>query len=145
MTSERIEKVINLKSFTREQLELEARKRREELRIENEKLENLENLFNETINKFSEKQNSGQLNTKEISLFYDYISYMERRIKDQKKVVHKKRELLLEKEREVMKVHREKRLLEILHDSAIKEEMKEALTREQKDMDLDFLMRRLRK
>lgn len=145
MTSERIEKVINLKSFTREQLELEARKRREELRIENEKLENLENLFNETINKFSEKQNSGHLNTKEISLFYDYISYMERRIKEQKKVVHKKRELLLEKEREVMKVHREKRLLEILHDSAIKEEMKEALTREQKDMDLDFLMRRLRK
>ncbi|MFN3395338.1 MAG: flagellar FliJ family protein [Thermodesulfovibrionales bacterium] len=144
MTSERIEKVINLKSFTKEQLELEAKKRREELRIENEKLENLENLFNETINKFSEKQNSGHLNTKEISLFYDYISYMERRIKEQKKVVHKTRELLLEKEREVMKAHREKRLLEILHDSAIKEEMKEALAREQKDLDLDFLMRRLR-
>lgn len=145
MTSERIEKVINLKGFTKEQLELEARKRREELRIENERLENLENLFNETINKFSEKQNSGHLDTKEISLFYDYISYMERRIKEQKKVVHKKRELLLEKEREVMKAHREKRLLEILHDSAIKEEMKDTLMREQKDMDLDFLMRRLRK
>lgn len=145
MIGERIEKVINLKSFTKEQLELEARKRREELRIENEKLENLENLFNETITRFSEKQVSGHLNTKEISLFYDYISYMERRIKEQKKVVHKKRELLLEKERQVMKAHREKRLLEILHDSAIKEEMKEALTREQKDMDLDFLMRRLRK
>lgn len=145
MTSERIEKVINLKSFTKEQLELEARKRREELRIENERLENLENLFNETINKFSERHHSGHLNTEEISLFYGYISYMERRIKEQKRVVHKKRELLLEKEREVMKAHREKRLLEILHESAIKEEMKKALTREQKEADLDFLMRRLRK
>ncbi|MFN3480474.1 MAG: flagellar export protein FliJ, partial [Thermodesulfovibrionales bacterium] len=141
----RIEKIINLKGFTREQLELEARRRREELRIENERLEDLENLFNETINRFSEKQKTGHLDTKEISLFYDYISHMERRIKEQKKVVHKKRELLLEKEKEVMKAHREKRLLEILHDSLIKEEMKEALTREQKDMDLDFLMRRLRK
>lgn len=145
MTSERIERVINLKSFTKKQLELEAKKRKEELRIENEKLGNLENLFNETINRFSERQNSGHLDAKEISLFYDYISYMERRIKAQKKVVHKKRELLLEMEREVMKAHREKRLLEILHDSAIKEEMKEALTKEQKDMDLDFLMRRLRR
>lgn len=145
MTSERIERVINLKSFAKDQLEIELRKKREELKIENEKLEKLENLFNETMNKFSERQNAGPLNTEEIDLFYDYISYMEQQIKKQKRVVHKKRELLLEKEREVMKVHREKRLLEILHDSAVKEEMKEALTKEQKEIDLDFLMRRLRR
>lgn len=145
MTSERIERFIDLKRLTKEQLEAEARQRREELRVESERLERLENLFNETIEKFYERQKEGLLDTKEINMFHDYLAYMERRLKDQKEMVRRKREVLMEKEREVMKVHREERVFEILHDSAIKEEMRESLVREQKEMDLDFIMRRLRR
>lgn len=145
MTSERIERFLDLKRFTKEQIEAEARQKREELRVEVERLKVLENLFNETVEKFYERQREGLLDTKEINMFHDYLAYMERRLKEQNEVVRKKREALTEKEKEVMKAHREKRIFEILRDSAVKEEIRESLVKEQKEMDLDFIMRRLRR
>lgn len=143
MTSERIKKIINLKGFTKEKLEAEARKRREELIIETEKLERLETLLKETLKKFT--QESGPINNEELGLFHEYIVYLERQILKQKKVVQEKKNLLMEKEKEVMTIHREKRLFEILNEGIIKEEKREALLKEQKEMDIDFIMRRLRR
>ncbi len=145
MTSERIEKIINLKNFTKEQLEAEARQKREELMVEKDKLNRLECLLGETIRRFMENQETGLLNTEEINLFHDYIAHVERQVKQQKKIVQKKREILMEKEKELINAYREKRLLEILHDSTIKEEIREAIVKEQKEMDLDFIMRRFRR
>ncbi len=144
MTGDRIEKVINLKNLTKEQLEAEVRQKREELRIENEKLERLENQINETINSFFERQNSGPVDAKELNIFHDYLACMERQLTEQKKIVHNKRNILREKEKEVIKVFRDKKLLEILRDNTIKAELRESLLREQKDMDLDFIIRRLK-
>lgn len=145
MTSERIEKIINLKKFAKEQLEAEARQKREELMFEKEKLERLECLLTETMRRFTENQETGLLNTEEINLFHDYIAHVERQVRKQKKIVQKKKELLMEKEKELINAHREKRLLEILHDSTIKEEIRDAIVKEQKEMDMDFIMRRFRR
>jgi flagellar export protein FliJ len=145
MTSERIARVLDLKRFTKEQLEAEARQRREELRVEKERLERLERLFDETVRKFNERHESGLLERNDLELYYDYIAYMERSLKEQKTRVEEKKKRLAEKEREVLTAHREKRLVEILHDNTIREEIRESLIREQKEMDMDFLMRRLRR
>lgn len=145
MTSERIEKIIYLKNFTKEQLEAEARQKREELMVEKDKLKRLERLLGETMRRFVENQETGLLNTEEIILFHDYIAHVESQVKQQKKIVQKKREILMEKEKELINAYREKRLLEILHDSTIKEEIREAIVKEQKEMDLDFIMRRFRR
>lgn len=144
MTSDRLGRIINLKSLTKEQLEAEANQTREELRIEKEKLERLENLLAETMKKFTDSQELGILNQWEINLFHDYIIHIEEKLRKQKRVVQKKREMLLGKEKELMKAYREKKLLEILQDNTFKEEIRESLIKEQKEMDLEFIMRRLR-
>lgn len=144
MTSERLGRIINLKSLTKEQLEAEAKQTREELRIEKEKLERLENLLAETMKKYTDSQEPGVLNQGKINLFHDYIIHIEEKLRKQKRVVQKKREILMGKEKELTKAYREKRLLEILQDNTFKEEIRESLIKEQKEMDLEFIMRRLR-
>lgn len=96
------------------------------------------------MKKYTDSQEPGVLNQGKINLFHDYIIHIEEKLRKQKRVVQKKREILMGKEKELTKAYREKRLLEILQDNTFKEEIRESLIKEQKEMDLEFIMRRLR-
>jgi len=140
-----VSKVLELKGFAKEQLEVEVRRTRDELNSEVTALEHLEGRLEHTITEFNSRQNNSLINTNEVGLFYDYLLYLNRQIGRQREVVQRKLLELEEKQKAMLEAYKEKRLLEILHDKALRGEMRKILLSEQKEMDFDSISRRVRR
>ncbi len=140
-----VSKVLELKGLTKEQIELEAKKTREELNIEKGRLELLEGTLENTVTEFNSKQDNSSISTQELELFYDYVLYLQKRIAQQSEVVRRKIAELEVKQKAILEAYKEERLFEILHNKIVNEEMKEMLLVEQKEMDFNFISRKSRR
>lgn len=140
-----VSKILELKGFAKEQLEVEVRRTRDELNSEVTALDHLEGRLEHTITEFNSRQNGGSINTNEVGLFYDYLLYLNRQIGRQREVVQRKLLELEEKQKAMLEAYKEKRLFEILHDKALHGEMRKTLLREQKEMDFDSISRRVKR
>ncbi|MEW6569721.1 MAG: flagellar export protein FliJ [Nitrospirota bacterium] len=141
MNRRKIKKVLDLKGFTKKQLEIELRKSKDELEIENARLDSTIHLFEKTIAEFNRKQNEGFKNALELDFFYSYFSHLNKLV-DQQTLSVKKRLMEVElNQKALLNSHREKRLCEILHDKILHEEMKLTSKVEQKEIDFNFISR----
>jgi flagellar export protein FliJ len=140
-----VSKVLELKGFTKEQIEVEVKKTKDKLGVEKSRLDSLEGVFKNTVVEFNSMQGNGSSNIREIELFYDYFSYIGKQIEEQREVVLRQLSELQAKQEAMLEAYKETRLFEILNDKILNKEAKEALLGEQKEIDFNFLSRKSRK
>lgn len=143
MTREKaISKVLELKGFTKEQLESEARRKKKELDREKRQLDFLENLYRKTEREFSDRQTAGSLAVCELELFSTYLFHIGGQVDRQRAAVLKRRMEVEEKEKALIEAYKEERLFEILHEKIVRAEIKQEILDEQKEADYNYLTRR---
>ncbi|NWF97805.1 MAG: flagellar export protein FliJ [Nitrospirae bacterium] len=138
-------KVIELKEFKQDQIESELKHTYSVLNMEKEKLENLERMFKKTDSKLNSFRNREPMNVSEITIYYDYLTYLNRKIEEQKNIVFRIAAELEIKKAEMFEVYKERRVVEKLRDKILKEENRNLLQKEQKEIDYDFISKSLRK
>ena len=139
-----VSKIIELKGFSKEQLEAEVRKARVRLDAEEENLDGLECEYKRMTDDFCLRQTSGALAVHEIGLFYTYMKHMSRQVESQKGIVAMRASELEEKQKSLVVAYKEQRLLEILQDKMDGVQAKDAVRKDQKESDCQFLMRKLK-
>lgn len=139
-----VSKVLELKGFTKEQLEAEVKKTNNKLSLEKTRLHCLEETFRKTVKDFNSRQNNGPLHIREMDLFYDYLSHLNKQIEKQREIVHRELDELEMKKKALLGAYKEKRLLEILRDKISREETAKILKVEQKEADFNFISRKSR-
>jgi flagellar export protein FliJ len=144
MKSRSIAKILKLKGYAKEQIEMEVRKNRNELNDEKMKLDSLEDISQTTLDEFHQNYDGGPAIMADLELFHRYFSNLNRRIELQRMNVHKKMLLLDAKLKEMYHAYKEERLIEIVHERLWFREVREVLSSEQKEMDYNFLTRRQR-
>jgi flagellar export protein FliJ len=137
-----VTKVLELKGFAEEQLKAEVRKVRDAFNHEKEKLDCLEEEMRVHLDEFSRKQGRGAIGVREMDLFYMYFEHLGKLASQQKKCVQVRQSELEKKQEEMHEAHKEQRLMEILHDKIVHEEMQETVHADQKEADFQFLARR---
>ncbi|HAM51252.1 MAG TPA: flagellar export protein FliJ [Nitrospiraceae bacterium] len=145
MSLERVSKILELKGFTKEQLEIEVEKSVDELNAEKEKLDSIISTFEGAIDEFNDKQKRGPVRSGDLEVFYRYFQHLKKQIEQQKLAVVKKRLDVDIKRNAMIEAYKEKRVFEILHNKMLQEEMRETSLNEQKDADFDFVARKIRK
>ncbi|KAF0121067.1 MAG: hypothetical protein FD151_1406 [bacterium] len=140
-----VSKVLELKGFTKEQIEVEVKKTKDKLGVEKSRLDSLEGVFKNTVVEFNSMQGNGSSTIREIELFYDYFSYIGKQIEEQREIVLRQLSELQAKQEAMLEAYKETRLFEILNDKILNKEAKEASLGEQKEIDFNFLSRKSRK
>lgn len=138
-------KVIELKEFKQEQIESELRHTYDLLNMEKEKLEHLERMFKKADSRLNSYHNKEPMNISEITIFYDYLTYLNRKIEEQKSIVFRITAEIELKKAEMFEVYKEKRVIEKLREKVLNEENRHILQKEQKEADYNFLSRSIRK
>lgn len=144
MKRQKITKIIELKEFTKEQLEIEVRRVRNELDIENMKLSSIKGLLDKVVAEFNSRDEGSLRSGMELEYFYSYSAHLNYQIKLQEVTVGKKSAELDGKHKEMMEVYKEKRILEALYDRILSKETREKLVLEQKEVDFNFGSRKSR-
>ncbi len=137
-------KVIELKEFKQEQIESELKHTYDVLNMEKEKLEHLERMFKKTDSKLNSFRSREPMNVSEISIYYDYLTFLNRKIEEQKSVVFRVAAELELKKAEIFEVYKERRVVEKLRDKILNDENRHLLQAEQKEADYNFISRSLR-
>lgn len=137
-------KVIELKEFKQDQIESELKHTRDVLNMEKEKLEHLERMFRKTDSRLNSFRSREPMNVSEISIYYDYLAYLNRKIEEQKNVVFRVAAELELKKAEMFEIHKERRVVEKLRDKILDAENRHLLKTEQKEADYNFISRSLR-
>lgn len=145
MTSKRISKILELKQFTKDIYETELKKSLETLQAEKTKLTCIETDIQKTITQYTQSQQDGSINIIELDFFYNYLRHMNKQAEKQKNVISKKSLEVQKKKDKVIDAHKEKQMVEIIHNKLVKEEIKDADKKEQKEIDLNFLYKKTRK
>jgi flagellar protein FliJ len=140
-----LSKVLELKGFTQEQLEAEVRQKNQKLSAAKDKLESLEDTLSKTDARFNSGQERELLDLNEISVLYDYHSYLNRKIEEQKNVVFKLAAELEVKKSEMIEVYKEKKMFEKLRDRIVHEEHRAVVQKEQKEADFHYISGKMRK
>lgn len=139
-----VSKVLEIKGFTKEQLEAEVKKANDKLSLERASFDCLEETFRKTVKDFNSRQNNGPFHIREMDLFYDYLSHLNKQIEKQRVRVHQRLDELEMKKKALLEAYKEKRLLEILRDKISREETAKILKVEQKEADFNFISRKSR-
>ena len=145
MSLERISKILELKGFTKEQLEMEAKKSRAELDAENIKLDSIRCVSEKVLDEFRTKQESGAVSPADMDIFYTYYAHLNKQMEEQKEHVDQKLSEVERKQKAMIEAYKQKRLFEILHDKMLRAMVKETSLNEQKETDYDYIARKLRK
>ncbi len=142
MKKERIQKIIDLKGFTKDQLEMAVKMSKESLEIESAKLDFTVGILDRTVEEFSRKQGGPSIDAHELDYYYTYFAYLTRQIDQQKRTVTEKIADVERTQKALIKAHGEKRLCEILHEKIIGEQARERGKKEQKEADFTYISRR---
>ncbi|MGD1076245.1 MAG: flagellar export protein FliJ [Thermodesulfovibrionales bacterium] len=145
MTLERIAKILELKGFTKEQLEIEVKKSKDELDGEQARLDSMKSAFEKAIDEFNDKQKRGPVKSGDLEIFYKYFQHLKKEMARQKQVVAKKHLEVDRKQKAMVEAHKEEKVFEILHDKMLHEETRETALNEQKDADFNFVTRKIRR
>jgi len=137
-----VSKILEVKEFTREQLEAEAKKAQAHLNAEQDKLNGLEESFKNTSVELMSKQTRGTMPVHECELFTTYLKHLGRLIDQQKRIVAIRTAELEVKQKMMVEAYREHRLIEILRDKIAQDEAKDAAHDEQKEADYQYLTRK---
>ncbi len=139
-----VSKVLQLKDRRKEALEIEAKRLKDMIELEDSKLDTLEKSLSDMIVTFREKQIGKVINLHEIGMFYDYAEKLNSEIKVQKVKINNFILELNDKEKALFEVYKEKKLFEKLRGKVIKEINRESSLSERKEMDSLFLSKWVR-
>ena len=137
-----VSKVLELKGFTKEQLESEVRAIRDKLNSEQTRLDALEQSYKKTSDELADRQLSNTMPVQELNLFYAYLKHLTKQTELQKQLVAIRARELDEKQQAMIEAHKERRLVEILYDKIVRTNRKEADRDEQKEADSSYLTRK---
>jgi flagellar export protein FliJ len=137
-----VAKILELKEFNTEQLEVETRNARTRLNTEEERLAQLDGEYRDRSNDLSRKQTEGTIAVHEMDLYYTYLKHLGKLIEKQKGIVAVRAAELDQRQRAMVAAYQEQRLLEKLQDKMLHEQVREAEQGEQKQADYQFLTRK---
>lgn len=141
MKRDRVSKVLELKSYRKDLLEMEVRRCREEFEGEVRRLDSLEKGFETAVKEYRERHSKGSISIQELELFYGHLSHLKKRLDRQQETVCRKQAEMEQKMSSVIEADRQKRLVEILHGKLLSEERREQNLLEQREMDFRFITR----
>jgi flagellar export protein FliJ len=137
-----VAKIIEIKEFNKEQLEIEVKKARERLHVEQAKLDELDREYKKTSADLTGKQASGTMPATEVELFHTYLKHLARMLEQQKSVLAIHAAEVDKKQKAMVEAFQEQRLFELLHGRIIQEQARELTQGEQKEADFTFLYRK---
>ncbi len=145
MSKRKIKKILELKEFTKDQLELSFQKSKDEFESEYEKLDYSVRTFERFLADFGRRQEEGDMHTQELDFFYNYFSYLTKQIEHQKQSVSERLTEVEQKKKTMINAYKEQKLFEIYYDKILHEEKRTIIKTEQKDADFHFISEKLRK
>jgi flagellar export protein FliJ len=145
MTRERVARVLELKTFAKEMLEMELARGIKELNEEKEKLAVLEDVLAKATEEFQQRCSEGRTDILTLDLFHGYLMQMTGQIHVQRKAVVCKDAAVQEIRGTFSEAYKEERLIEILHEKLSQRELKEHMRQEQKEIDLNYSTKRSRR
>ncbi len=141
MKRERVTKVLELRDYRKQVLEMEVKRQIEEFDGEVRKLNALEEGFEGAVDEYHERHDLGGITIQELELFYSHLLHLKKRLEKQRETVRKKLVELEKKKSCLAEAHKEKRLVEILHGKLTQHEARERSAAEQREMDFRFISR----
>jgi flagellar export protein FliJ len=93
---------------------------------------------------FNEKNSEGSMNINNINSYYDFFSRINGKIDEQKKIHDHHNNDLNSLKNNLVEAHKEKKVFEILNEKAIRKDLKEKQSSEQKEADFFAISRRLK-
>jgi len=145
MSRPKIQKVLELKGLTKDQLEISFQKSRDELEMENTKLDSTVRTFERTLAEFNRRHEKGPIHTQELDFYYTYLSYLNGQIEQQKQTVSSRLAEVEQIQKTLVKAYKEKKIFEIFYGKILDEEKRETLKVEQKEADFQYLSRKSRR
>ncbi|MBF0516876.1 MAG: flagellar export protein FliJ [Nitrospirae bacterium] len=137
-TLKRIEQV---RGYKKDEAEIEVHKAWKTLREEQEVLSVLDKLLAETAADLDGKKTGNIVNAFELTIYYNYIDMLYKKIDDQTLVVAQKDEELQQRQAVLIETYKELKTVGILKDKVIDEETKSKTALEQRQMDFAYLSR----
>lgn len=145
MTRERVARVLDVKTFAKDLLQMELARGIRELDGEKEKLRALEGILARSTEEFQRRCCEGRADIVTVDLFHGFLAQMTRQIDAQRQAVVRKDAAVQEIRGSFSEAYKEERLIERLHDTLSRREVKEHLKNEQKEIDLHYSSRRSRR
>lgn len=142
MTAKRVRRIIKLKENAKDEMELQIKRAKTELDNTRAKLNSIEDSIGKMLSGFD--PSSTTVNPLELDLFYSSLYELQKRASEKKEDIRLLEEELEEKKTKALEINREKKLLDILVKRIIKERLTKASRDEQREIDFDFISRRLR-
>jgi flagellar export protein FliJ len=137
-----ITKLLKLKDNRKKEIEIDVKRAADRVDEESSKLNSLEKDFTDTLEFFNGKNCEGSMDVNNINSYYDFFSRINGKINEQKKVHDHHSNELKSLKGNLVEAHKDKKVIEILHEKAIRKELKEKLSSEQKESDFYAISRR---
>ncbi|MBI5665162.1 MAG: flagellar export protein FliJ [Nitrospirae bacterium] len=139
-----ISKLLKIKDNRKKEIEIEVKKAADRVDEEKSKLNSLEKDFTDTLEFFNEKNFEGTMDINNINSYYDFFSRINGKISEQKNIHDHHNKELKSLKNNLVEAHKEKKVFEILNDKAIRKDIKDQLSSEQKEADFFAISRRLK-
>jgi len=139
-----LSKLIKLKENRKMEIELDVKKAADMAEEEQNKLDALEENYENSVDNFADGQVDNMLNAGNMSVYYDFFSRINSRIKDQEKECSRSQNSLEKCKDKLVDAHKEKKAVEMLNEKQIKKETRERTVSEQKEADYFSLIRRIK-
>ncbi|QWR77772.1 flagellar export protein FliJ [Candidatus Magnetomonas plexicatena] len=136
-----LKRIIQVKEYKKSEAELELQKAWRVLRAEQTQLDLLERHLSENTAILDRKKNSRNINVYELTLYYDYIDTLYKKIDAQVKVVAAKTIEVEKRQTELIEAYREVKTVVVLKDRVVTEERKKMERQTQREMDFVYLSR----
>jgi flagellar export protein FliJ len=137
-----VSKILEVKEFTRDQIETAVKNAQERLNHEEDALKALEQSYAKTSSDVTKKQMCGIVPAHEVELCYTYLKHLGKQIEQQKKTIALRAAELAEVKLAMIEAYKEQRVFEILQNKIAREQGKEAAQGEQKEADYQYLTRK---
>ncbi len=137
-----ISKLLKLKDNRKKEIEIEVKRAADRVDEEKSKLNSLEQDFTDTLEFFNEENFEGSMDVNNINSYYDFFSRINGKISEQKKVHEHHNNELKSLKNNLVEAHKDKKVFEILNDKAIRKDIKEKQSSEQKESDFFAVSRR---
>ncbi len=139
-----ISKLLKLKDNRKKEIEIEVKKAADRVDDEKSRLNSLEKDFTDTMECFNEKSFEGAMDVNNINSYYDFFSRINGKISEQKKIHDHHNNELKSLRNNLVEAHKDKKVFEILNEKAIRKDIKERQSSEQKEADFYAISRRLK-
>ncbi len=144
MIERRLARILKIKRVSEEQAEIETRRIKDELDAERKKLHTLRVRLEDIIAGINNTGNGQEVDIRAMNFQYNRLFDLAKEIQEQLKTLDVKTREYEKKKDELIEIHKEKRILEILLERVFRERLREGFRKEQKEIDFNSITRGFR-